>query len=61
MRAINEVKKAGSIEALVESGALKSGIMRALARRVPFVLAVPFEMMVPCPTRLQMLWLLKKR
>ena len=40
MRAINEVKKAGSIQELVESGALKSGIMRALVQEnVPFVLA----------------------
>ncbi len=40
MRAINEVKKAGSIQELVESGALKSGIMRALVQeKVPFVLA----------------------
>jgi lysine-ketoglutarate reductase/saccharopine dehydrogenase-like protein (TIGR00300 family) len=30
MRAINEVKKAGSIQALVESGALQGGIMHAL-------------------------------
>ncbi|MEA2691276.1 MAG: hypothetical protein QOJ16_663 [Acidobacteriota bacterium] len=30
MRAINEVKKAGSIRALVDSGLLKSGIMHAL-------------------------------
>ena len=40
MRAINEVKKAGSIPELVESGNLKSGIMRALVQEeVPFVLA----------------------
>lgn len=40
MRAINEVKKAGSIHALVESGAVSSGIMRALVQEnVPFVLA----------------------
>jgi lysine-ketoglutarate reductase/saccharopine dehydrogenase-like protein (TIGR00300 family) len=40
MRAINEVKKAGSIQALVDSGALKSGIMHALTvNKVPYVLA----------------------
>ena len=40
MRAINEVKKAGSIQNLVESGVVKSGIMRALVQEgVPFVLA----------------------
>lgn len=40
MRAINEVKKAGSVEELVNSGAVKSGIMRALVQEsVPFVLA----------------------
>jgi lysine-ketoglutarate reductase/saccharopine dehydrogenase-like protein (TIGR00300 family) len=39
MKAINEVKKAGSIEALVESGALRGGIMHALtATRTPYVL-----------------------
>lgn len=39
MRAINEVKKAGSIRDLVESGAVNSGIMRALIQEdVPFVL-----------------------
>ena len=40
MRAINEVKKAGSIEGLVESGALKSGIMYEVCRHnIPYVLA----------------------
>jgi lysine-ketoglutarate reductase/saccharopine dehydrogenase-like protein (TIGR00300 family) len=40
MRAINEVKKAGSIEALVEAGRLRSGIMHALTvTRTPYVLA----------------------
>ena len=40
MKAINEVKKAGSIKKLVESGTLTSGIMRALVQEnVPFVLA----------------------
>jgi lysine-ketoglutarate reductase/saccharopine dehydrogenase-like protein (TIGR00300 family) len=40
MRAINEVKKAGSIRALVESGRVKSGIMHALTvSNVPYVLA----------------------
>lgn len=40
MRAINEVKKSGSIDALVHSGAVSSGIMRALVKHdVPFVLA----------------------
>jgi lysine-ketoglutarate reductase/saccharopine dehydrogenase-like protein (TIGR00300 family) len=40
MRAINEVKKAGSIRALVEKGVLKSGIMHAcIANETPFVLA----------------------
>ncbi len=40
MRAINEVKKAGSIRALVESGRIKSGIMHALTvSKVPYVLA----------------------
>ncbi len=40
MRAINEVKKAGSIEALVESGRLTSGIMHALTvTGTPYVLA----------------------
>ena len=40
MRAINEVKKAGSIKALVESGRLTSGIMHALTvTGTPYVLA----------------------
>jgi lysine-ketoglutarate reductase/saccharopine dehydrogenase-like protein (TIGR00300 family) len=40
MRAINEVKSAGSIAALVESGRLRSGIMHALTvTRTPYVLA----------------------
>jgi lysine-ketoglutarate reductase/saccharopine dehydrogenase-like protein (TIGR00300 family) len=40
MRAINEVKKAGSIRALVESGRVKTGIMHALTvSKVPYVLA----------------------
>src|SRR5262249_40812474 len=40
MRAINEVKKAGSIRALVEAGRIKSGIMHALTvANVPYVLA----------------------
>ena len=32
MRAINEVKKAGSIHNLVNAGMVKSGIMRALVQ-----------------------------
>ena len=40
MRAINQVRAAGSIEAAVQSGLIKNGIMHALVtRRVPFVLA----------------------
>ncbi len=40
MRAINEVKKAGSIESLVAAGRLESGIMHALTvTRTPYVLA----------------------
>lgn len=40
MRAINEVKKSGSINNLVNSGKIQSGIMRALVQEdVPFVLA----------------------
>jgi lysine-ketoglutarate reductase/saccharopine dehydrogenase-like protein (TIGR00300 family) len=40
MRAINRVRAAGSIEAAVASGAVPSGIMRALViGRVPYVLA----------------------
>jgi lysine-ketoglutarate reductase/saccharopine dehydrogenase-like protein (TIGR00300 family) len=40
MRAINEVKKAGSIRTLVDSGRLKSGIMHALTvTGMPYVLA----------------------
>ena len=40
MRAINEVKKAGSIKALVDDGKLKGGIMHALTvTRTPYVLA----------------------
>jgi lysine-ketoglutarate reductase/saccharopine dehydrogenase-like protein (TIGR00300 family) len=40
MRAINEVKKAGSIQALVDAGRLKGGIMHALTvTRTPYVLA----------------------
>jgi lysine-ketoglutarate reductase/saccharopine dehydrogenase-like protein (TIGR00300 family) len=40
MRAINEIKKAGSIRALVASGRIDSGIMHALTvANVPYVLA----------------------
>jgi len=40
MRAINEVKKAGSIRALVENGRVGSGIMHALTlSKTPYVLA----------------------
>ena len=40
MRAINAIRRAGSIEAAVRSGQVKSGIMHALVtHRVPFVLA----------------------
>jgi lysine-ketoglutarate reductase/saccharopine dehydrogenase-like protein (TIGR00300 family) len=40
MRAINEVKKAGSIRALVENGRVVSGIMHALTvAKIPYVLA----------------------
>ncbi len=40
MRAINQVRAAGSIEAAVASGLIRSGIMHALVtERVPFVLA----------------------
>jgi lysine-ketoglutarate reductase/saccharopine dehydrogenase-like protein (TIGR00300 family) len=40
MRAINEVKKAGSIRALVESGRITGGIMHALTvSKIPYVLA----------------------
>jgi lysine-ketoglutarate reductase/saccharopine dehydrogenase-like protein (TIGR00300 family) len=40
MRAINQVRAAGSIEAAVRSGLIKSGIMHALVtHNVPFVLA----------------------
>lgn len=40
MRAINEVKKAGSIRALVERGRIKNGIMHALTvSATPYVLA----------------------
>ena len=40
MRAINEVKKAGSIKALVDDGKLKGGIMHALTvTQTPYVLA----------------------
>ena len=40
MRAINRVRAAGSIEAAVQSGLVRSGIMHALVRhRVPYVLA----------------------
>ena len=40
MRAINEVKKAGSIKALVDSGQVKHGIMHALTvTHTPYVLA----------------------
>jgi len=40
MRAINEVKKAGSIKALVDAGRIKGGIMHALTvADVPYVLA----------------------
>ncbi|HJQ97802.1 MAG TPA: hypothetical protein VJ826_05765 [Candidatus Polarisedimenticolaceae bacterium] len=40
MRAINEVKKAGSIEALVRAGRITNGIMHALTvSKTPYVLA----------------------
>ena len=40
MRAINEVKKAGSIRALVESGRITGGIMHAMTvSKIPYVLA----------------------
>lgn len=40
MRAINEVKKAGSIRALVEQGKVRSGIMHALTvTKTPYILA----------------------
>lgn len=40
MRAINAIRRAGSIPAAVESGLLKTGIMhRAVVEKVPFVLA----------------------
>jgi lysine-ketoglutarate reductase/saccharopine dehydrogenase-like protein (TIGR00300 family) len=40
MRAINKVQAAGSIEAAVESGLVRDGIMHALVtHRIPFVLA----------------------
>jgi lysine-ketoglutarate reductase/saccharopine dehydrogenase-like protein (TIGR00300 family) len=40
MRAINEVKKAGSIKALVDQGKVKSGIMHALTvTKTPYLLA----------------------
>jgi hypothetical protein len=40
MRAINQVRAAGSIEAAVNSGLIRSGIMHALVtHQVPFVLA----------------------
>ena len=40
MRAINEVKKAGSIQALVDQGRVKDGIMYALTKtKTPYVLA----------------------
>ncbi|MBA4157163.1 MAG: hypothetical protein H0X65_06770 [Gemmatimonadetes bacterium] len=40
MRAINRVREAGSIQAAVEQGIIRSGIMHALVRNeVPFVLA----------------------
>ena len=40
MRAINEVKKAGSVKALVDGGKVKHGIMHALTtKNVPYVLA----------------------
>lgn len=40
MRAINEVKKAGSIRALVDAGRIRGGIMHALTvTRTPYVLA----------------------
>ena len=40
MRAINEVKKAGSIKSLVDDGKLKGGIMHALTvTQTPYVLA----------------------
>ncbi|HWZ28730.1 MAG TPA: hypothetical protein VNX15_09220 [Gemmatimonadales bacterium] len=40
MRAINAIRRAGSIEAAVRSGEVKAGIMHALVtHRVPFVLA----------------------
>ena len=40
MRAINEVKKAGSIRALVDQGKVRSGIMHALTvTKTPYILA----------------------
>ncbi|HEY2825501.1 MAG TPA: hypothetical protein VGI83_08155 [Gemmatimonadales bacterium] len=40
LRAINQVRRAGSIEAMVNSGAVRSGVMHALVtHRVPYVLA----------------------
>jgi lysine-ketoglutarate reductase/saccharopine dehydrogenase-like protein (TIGR00300 family) len=40
MRAINAVRRAGSIAAAVESGVVKSGIMHALVtERIPYILA----------------------
>lgn len=40
MRAINQIRRAGSIAAAVEQGSVKSGIMHALVtRRIPYVLA----------------------
>ena len=40
MRAINAIRRAGSIEKAVEQGVVKSGIMHALvSKRIPYVLA----------------------
>jgi lysine-ketoglutarate reductase/saccharopine dehydrogenase-like protein (TIGR00300 family) len=50
MRAINEVKKAGSIRALVDSGRLTSGIMHALTvTNTPYVLAASIRDDGPLP------------
>ena len=50
MRAINEVKKAGSIQALVDDGRLKGGIMHALTvTKTPYVMAGPIRDDGPLP------------
>ena len=49
MRAINAVKRAGSIQSLVDEGQLTSGIMHALTQAdVPYIWLAPFEMMGLC-------------